>query len=291
MARFTVLDLFSGIGGFALATEWAGGETVAFCENAAYPSEILQAHWPDVPNYGDVTKLCRRIYDCEPLDEEWDEVWCPRCDADFGECECIGTDQYLDTHGSPDVITGGVPCQPASLVGKRHGTSDERWLWDDTLRIFSELQPSYGILENPRSILSLEGGDPFREILGRFACLGYDVQWDVVPASALGAGHRRERLWILLTHANSARLERHAGNGKAAGQAEAGGHPAASSLCERRIADPRWYNQSGAATLAHGLPAKLVRDQLTAIGNSLVPQLAYVWLKTIADKLDPPFRI
>jgi DNA (cytosine-5)-methyltransferase 1 len=279
---FTVLDLFSGIGGFALATEWAGGRTMAFAEVAEYQSRVLAARWPEVPNLGDVTKLCRRIYDCEPNSDDDESIWCPRCKTDFGECDCIGTDQFTDTHGFPDVVAGGVPCQPASLVGKRRGSDDERWLWPDTLRIIGELQPRYAILENPRAILSLEGGNAFRGILGAFADLGYDVQWDVVSASALGAGHRRERLWLLATHSDSERLEGYSRNGKDSGNQGARRHYAAQNLREREITSPLWYHQSGIEPVVDGLPGRVVRDRLTAIGNSLVPQVAHVWLKGIA---------
>ena len=279
---FSVLDLFSGIGGFALATEWAGGRTMALAEVADFPSQVLAARWPEIPNLGSVTKLCRRIYDCEPNPNDDESVWCPRCDADFGECECIGTDQFTDTYGWPDVIAGGVPCQPASLVGKRRGSEDERWLWPDTLRIIGELQPRYAILENPRAILTLEGGAAFRGILGSFADLGYDVQWDIVSASALGAGHRRERLWILATHADSPRLEGHAGNGEAVRGTKAGRHSAPENLRSRAIAGPLWYRQSGIQPVVNGLPSGVARNQLTAVGNSLVPQVALVWLQGIA---------
>ena len=280
---FRVLDLFSGIGGFALATEWAGGRTIAFAEVAEYQSKILRARWPDVPNLGDVTKLCRRAYDCQPTDDDSGNVWCPRCDADFGECACIGTDQFTDTHGFPDVIAGGVPCQPASLVGKRHGTADARWLWPDTLRIIGELRPRFAILENPRAILTLENGNAFRGVLAGFAALGYDVQWDCVSAAALGAGHRRERLWLLATDTDSAGLERHAGDGEASGRPEARGHAPAENLREREITGPLWYHQSGIQPVVDGLPSGLARAQLTAVGNSLVPQVAHVWLRAIAS--------
>jgi len=279
---FSVLDLFSGIGGFALATEWAGGRTMAFCEIGEYQRRVLRARWPETPIYNDVTKLCRRIYDCEPTDDDSGNVWCPRCNADFGECECIGTDQFTDTHGFPDVIAGGVPCQPASLVGKRHGTSDIRWMWPDTLRIVGELSPRFVILENPRALLTLEGGTAFRDILREFSDRGYDVQWDCVSAAALGAGHRRERLWILATNSDRSGLERHAGDGEAIGRAEARGHTAPEDLRTREITGPLWYHQSGIQPVVNGLPSGLARDQLTAVGNSLVPQVAHVWLRAIA---------
>ena len=283
--QFQVLDLFSGIGGFALATEWAGGRTMAFCELADYPSRVLKARWPEIPNLNDVTKLCRRAYDCEPNPDDPDAVWCPRCDADFGDCACIGTDEFTDTHGFPDVIAGGVPCQPASLVGQRRGTADERWLWPDTLRIIGELRPRYCILENPRAILTLENGNAFRGVLAAFARLGYDVQWDCVSAAALGAGHRRERLWILATNTDSPRLERHSGNGEASRGAETRGHFPKSDLRTREITSAQWYNQSKISPLDSGISRKLAREQLTAIGNSLVPQCALVFLEAIKSEL------
>lgn len=285
---FTVLDLYSGIGGFALATEWAGGKTTAFCEISSYQQSVLRARFPEVQVYDDVTKLCRRIYDCDPVDDGSETVWCPRCEAEFGECACIGTDQYLDTHGRPDVITAGVPCQPASLVGKRRGTSDARWLWPDTLRIVGELEPKYVICENPRALLSLEGGSAFRGILAGFAALGYDVQWYDVPAAALGAGHRRERLWLVASHADCPRLEGYAGHGETVGEEETHRYPAACNIRQREISSPLWYHQSCILPVVDGLSARLVKDQLTAVGNSLVPQVAYVWLSAIARQFSPP---
>lgn len=281
---FTVLDLFSGIGGFALATEWAGGRTIAFCEIGEYQRSILRARWPRTPIYNDITKLCRRVYDCKKNKEESEGILCPRCNIDFGNCHCIGTDQFVDTHGYPDIITGGVPCQPASLVGRRNGTADSRWMWPDTLRIIRELRPRFAILENPRALLSLENGNAFREILQTFASIGYDVQWDVISAAALGAGHRRDRLWILASNTDSPRLERHPGNVKEVWQKKAYGYTSESDLRQRTIASPLWYHQSGIQPVVNGIPAKLARDQLTAIGNSLVPQVGYVWLKAIASQ-------
>src|SRR4029450_4697853 len=185
-----------------------------------------------VPNLGDVRRLCRRIYDCE-CDEEGN-AWCPRCEEDFGECACIGTDQFTDTHGFPDVITGGVPCQPASLIGECRGSADERWLWPDTLRIVGELRPRFCLFENPPAILTLESGRAFSGILGGLAALGYDVLWECVSAGALGAGHRREQVWILAADPDSAGLERHSGDGEKQGRARPDRPVAAPDLRTRR---------------------------------------------------------
>lgn len=285
-----VLDLFSGIGGFALATEMAGGSTIALCEIEPFPRRVLAARFPDTTIHHDVRKLCRRIYDCERIDEDGTDAWCPRCNDEFGSCECIGTDQFTDTHGFPDVIVGGVPCQPASLIGERLGADDARWLWPDTIRIVGELRPSYGIFENPAALLTLDGGRAFSGILGSLAALGYDAIWEVLPASALGAGHRRERVWILIADADRPRLEGHSWDGAAGDeQGRLGARPqrsvAAPDLRARKVASPLWYHQSGIQPVADGIPGRLARDQLTAVGNALVPQVAAVWLRAIADEL------
>jgi DNA (cytosine-5)-methyltransferase 1 len=251
--RFTVLDLFSGIGGFALATEWAGGRTLAFAETAEYPSTVLKHHWPHTPNLGDIKEIC-------PY-------------------------EFAKTYGVPDVITAGVPCQPTSCVGKQRGTTDERWLWPDTLRLIGGLQPGYAILENPKALLNLENGQPFQHIVKELSSFGYDLFWDVIPASALGAGHKRERLWILATHADLKRLERHPRNAQTNGNPQTYRHITKEDLRTRTITCPLWYHQSNIQPVVNGLPTQLVKNQLIAIGNTLVPQIAYLWLTSIATDM------
>lgn len=202
MTRRGHLDLFSGIGGFSLAAEACGFQTVAFSEIDPDASRVLAHHWPEVPNLGDIRKLCRRAFDCIQNHED-DTCHCPRCDAEFGECACIGTDEFTDTHGFPDLITGGVPCQPASALGQMRGTADERWLWPEATRIMCELRPRFGLFENPPALLTLEGGRAWNGIVSGVVALGYDCWWDVFPAAAFGAGHLRER--VLLVCADRAR--------------------------------------------------------------------------------------
>lgn len=166
----TVLDLFSGIGGFSLAFESVGFRTVAFCEIDPDASVVLN---PEIENLGDIRK-----FDCG---------------------------RVLRAHGAIDVVTGGVPCQPASALGQMRGTADERWLWPEAIRVVREIRPRYAVFENPPSILVLEGGGAWNGIVSELVALGYDLWWDVFPAAAIGAGHLRERLFIVAAHAHSER--------------------------------------------------------------------------------------
>lgn len=186
-------SLFAGIGGFDLGFERAGLECRWQVEIDDYCRRVLTKHWPSIPKYRDVTKFCRRSADCEPENEEG-EVWCPRCDAEFGECECISTDQLLDECGPVDVICGGFPCQDISNAGKRAGIDGERsGLWAEYVRIVRELRPSYVVVENVAALL----GRGMGRVLGDLAASGYDAEWDCLPAAAFGAPHIRDRVFIL----------------------------------------------------------------------------------------------
>ena len=163
MTKLRVLDLFSGIGGFSLGLERTGGfETVAFCEIEDYPRRVLAKHWPKVPIYHDVRTL---------------------------------TADALSRDGiSVDVICGGFPCQDISGAGKGAGLAGERsGLWREYARIIGELRPSLIIVENVAMLLSRGLGD----VLGDMAALGYDAEWHCIPASAIGAPHERDRVWVL----------------------------------------------------------------------------------------------
>lgn len=167
-----VLDLFSGIGGFSLGLERAGMETVAFCEISPVCRHLLAHHWPNVPCFDDVTTL---------------------------------TGEQV---GPVDVICGGFPCQDISFAGKGAGLAGERsGLWREYARLVRELRPAFVIVENVAALLGRGLGD----VLGDLASLGYDAWWDCIPASAVGAPHRRDRLWIVAY----ARGQQHEGFGDA----------------------------------------------------------------------------
>ena len=166
-----VLDLFSGIGGFSLGLERTGGfETVAFCEIEPFPRRVLAKHWPEVPCYHDVRTLTAA--------------------------------QLADDGIAVDVITGGFPCQDISVAGKQRGIGEgtRSGLWSEIVRLIGELRPRYVIVENVAALLAGPSGRPggwFGRILGDLAECGYDAEWENIPASALGAPHRRERVWIV----------------------------------------------------------------------------------------------
>jgi DNA (cytosine-5)-methyltransferase 1 len=170
---YRVLDLFSGIGGFSLGLERTGGfETVAFCEIDPFCRRVLAKHWPAVRCYEDVREL---------------------------------TAQKLAADGiGVDVICGGFPCQDISLAGKGAGLEGERsGLWSEIARLSGELRPRFVIVENVSALL----GRGLGVVLGDLAEIGYDAEWHCIPASALGAPHRRDRLW-LVAHPNGKRHER-----------------------------------------------------------------------------------
>jgi len=164
-----VLDLFSGIGGFSLGLERAGMTTVAFCEIDPFCRKVLAKHWPKVPCYDDIRTL---------------------------------TAERLAADGiSVDVICGGFPCQDISLAGKGAGLAGERsGLWSEYRRLIEEVGPEWVIIENVAALRS-RGLD---RVLGEIAALGFDAEWHCIPAAAVGAPHRRDRLWIV---AHSSRLQ------------------------------------------------------------------------------------
>ena len=223
-----LLDLFSGIGGFSLGLERTGGfQTVAFCEIEPYCVKVLAKHWPSVPCYGDIKELTG-----------------DRLVAD-GVCPI-------------DAICGGFPCQDISIAGKGAGIEGERsGLWSEYARIIGEVRPRYVIVENVAALL----GRGISRILGDLAALGYDAEWHCIPASAVGAPHRRDRLWIV-ANASSTRLSPSWPQPVGTYWREARGVFAAASW---------WRIEPDVGRVAHGVPSRV--DRLKSLGNAVVPQI------------------
>ncbi len=155
-------SLFSGIGGFDLASEWMGWDNKFHCEWESFPRSILNYHFPKAISYGDI--------------KETDfTVW----------------------RGQIDILTGGFPCQPYSAAGKRLGKQDERHLFPEMLRAVREIEPRWVVGENVRGLVSWNGGLVFEEVQSELEAEGYEVQPFLLPAASVNAPHKRDRVWFI----------------------------------------------------------------------------------------------
>jgi DNA (cytosine-5)-methyltransferase 1 len=252
-----VLDLFSGIGGFSLGLERAGMRTVAFCEIEPYCRAVLKKHWPDVPCYEDVRTL---------------------------------TKQRLDADGvSVELIAGGFPCQDISLAGKGAGIADgtRSGLWAEIARLSGELRPRYVVVENVAALL----GRGLERVLGDLAAVGFDAEWHCIPASALGAPHRRDRFWLVAYPASARAAERSEHPGRVgadfrdcpSGDASdpdikglekwQGQDASRAGAIFRPVIERNewWAAEPDVGRVAHGVPSRV--DRLSALGNAVVPQI------------------
>jgi DNA (cytosine-5)-methyltransferase 1 len=163
-------SLFSGIGGFDLAAEWCGWENVFHCEWNTFGQKVLKHHFPNSISYNDITKTDFSIH-----------------------------------RGTIDIISGGFPCQPYSSAGKRLGKEDERHLWPEMLRAIREIQPSWVVGENVRGLTNWNGGLVFDEVQTELEAEGYEVLPFLLPACAVNAPHRRDRIWFVAFNTKSSR--------------------------------------------------------------------------------------
>lgn len=243
------LDLFSGIGGFALAAQWAGMQTVGFSEIDEFACKVLAKNFPEVPNLGNIKEI------------------------DGNEC------------GSVDIITGGYPCQPFSSIGARRGHEDPRHLWPEMFRIIKQVMPTWVVCENVERHVS-NGLD---SVLSDLENEGYETEPVIIPACAVGAPHERKRVWVVAYTKSiriSGKLEESQGTAGAyalkwrhsnrksvrnnAGGADCG-------WCGRREPSPRIRR------VADGIPKRVDRARLKALGNAIVPQVAYEILRCVAE--------
>jgi DNA (cytosine-5)-methyltransferase 1 len=218
-----VLDLFSGIGGFALGLESTGRfSTAGFVERDEYCRAVLRKHWPDVPQHDDI-----HTYQA----------------GQFGQI---------------DVITGGFPCQPFSHAGKQRGKEDDRYLWPEMLRVIAQERPTWVTGENVAGIIQME----LDTVLFDLESIGYSSRAFVIPACAVDAPHRRNRVWIV-AHTNEQGLEGLGGLRERAGERP----PWSGRLPD----ETKWLPEPNVGRVANGVPSRV--DRLRSLGNAVVPQV------------------
>jgi len=236
VTKLRVLDLFSGIGGFSLGLERTGGfETVAFCEYDDFPRRVLAKHWPDTPCFPDVRTL-----------------------------------KGSDIDGPVDVICGGYPCQPFSTAGKRQGAADDRHLWPEFMRLVAELRPSWVIGENVAGHISMGLDD----VLADLEAEGYACRTFVIPACAVGASHRRDRVWTVAYRDSKRGAAMRGQRAAFAGESLGGRYDRGGSSC-----DDEWQITHGSSGKNPGHVAHAANMQRNggrdngAKGNGQVPEL------------------
>jgi DNA (cytosine-5)-methyltransferase 1 len=269
----THLDLFSGIGGFAIAAQSAGFTTIGFSEIEPYACKILKRHWPEVPNYGDIRNV-RNV----------------RC----------------------DLITGGFPCQPFSCAGKRRGTEDDRHLWPEMCRVIEDARPAWVLGENVPGIIGME----LDRVLDDLERIGYATRSFVIPACAVDARHRRDRVWIVANRNSITGGTRQEPNGQGAKASDRCEDLADSNRCgavvqgrngncndQKRNETPEiqerknvlswlvgadrdwqpatWVSEPKLGRVVDGLPNRAHR--LKGLGNAIVPAVAEMLLRMMVE--------
>jgi DNA (cytosine-5)-methyltransferase 1 len=278
-------SLFSGIGGFDLASEWMGWENVFHCEWMEFPRKVLDYYWPNADSHIDI------------------------CKTDFKK--------YAN---KIDILTGGFPCQPFSMAGKRKGTKDKRYLWGEMLRAIQEIKPKYIIGENVFGITNIDGGLVFEQVCLDLEAEGYEVQPFIIPAAAKNAPHRRDRCWFIAENTMFSRCvhgeskqerakvwqqrntctrsseriylsEGNATNTTSTGRGQ-DNRKRASRFNDKKSSTNNWSNfptQSPICGGDDGLPSQLDgitfskwrAESIKGYGNAIVPQVAYEIFKQL----------
>lgn len=262
------IELFAGIGGFGLAGRWAGIETICQVEIDPFCQKVLQKNFPNAERHADIKNF-------------------------------DGTKYF----GAVDIISGGFPCQPYSTAGKRLGKEDERHLWPEMLRVIREARPRWVVGENVGGLISWSGGLVFEEVCADLEAIGYEVQPFVLPACSVDAPHRRDRIWFVAntnynagqrsiskcnegTEYESKTWAAHSSNDapNSNGSRQQKHHLSAVSnwpgFTSGNVSGiwERWTSEPAICGMDDGISAGLDKHRnkrLKALGNAIVPQVAY----------------
>jgi len=229
------VSLFSGIGGIDLGLDSAGWQCVAQVEKDAYCRRVLARHWPGVDRHDDVRTF---------------PAW-------WGK----------QTRPDVDLVAAGFPCQPFSKFGLMKGVEDERWGWPWTLAAVRHLRPRYVLLENVAGLL--RDTEAFSTILADLHVVGFDAQWSTVSACSVGAPHARERLFVVAyASGGDEPMQMPVPGGVSQGRSGIGATGGADGPFSG------WLPEPEVGRVANGIPRRLVRRPLEALGNAVVPRVA-----------------
>jgi DNA (cytosine-5)-methyltransferase 1 len=291
MNERTHLDLFSGIGGFALAAKWNGYRTVGFCDNEPYAQAVLKKHWPEVPCHKDIREVRGELY------------------------------------AGVTLLTGGFPCQPFSVAGKQRGKDDNRYLWPEMCRVIREARPAWIIGENVAGIVNLA----LDTVCADLEAEGYEVEPVIIPACAVDAPHRRDRVWIIARNVADTKhgglqgrqdngvlqcrqAEAREQGGEQAGNVEGccllvanaiqqgrqgriqgwenqeregfEGHTGCCGSARGESGEAVWPTEPDVGRVAHGVPNRVAK--LRGLGNAIVPQVAAEIIRNINIIMEQP---
>lgn len=301
------LDLFSGIGGFALACKLASIETICFVEIDKYCQKVLRKHWSDVPiveDIKDIEKIKEIVTNATGLRlQGWWQRENRVCKEGNRQIEISCADALRpngDSSISPTLlITAGFPCQPFSVAGKQRSAEDDHYLWPETLAVIEAIKPKWVLLENVAGIINLVLDTVLSDLEGA----GYATETLIIPACAVNAWHRRDRIWVIAylqseglekrqehkflgqcttierdslitnTRSNTLALNRESEEN----QTEYTNRTGISPNDNREL----WAVEPELGRVAHGIPNRV--DRLKCLGNAIVPQVAYEVLKIIKE--------
>jgi len=286
------LDLFSGIGGASYAADQVWGKEKfehIFCDNEPFAQQVLKKHWPTAQIYGDIRTLTNSESREADASKSVGLHAESRLRSGNGIASDAGSEEQRGVSGGSRekiseirqcyLLTGGFPCQPFSQAGRRKGTEDNRYLWPEMFRVIREFKPKWIVGENVAGLVTWSDGLVLRQVFADLESAGYEVEAFVIPAVALNAPHRRDRVWII-ANAGGARRKRKRWqwNGrvqKAPGRTIFTGMDS-KKIWKRSPPEPAIFR------MADGLYPGMDRvKRLKAIGNAWVPQVAIEIFKAI----------
>lgn len=243
--ELTHIDLFSGIGGFALAARWAGIKTVQFVEIDPFCQKVLTKNFPGVSIHGDIKTF------------HW-------------------------TGDTPFLLTGGFPCQDISCAGLKQGITEatRSGLWFEQLRIIRELRPKYAIIENVPALLVRGIGT----VVSGLSKIGYDMEWQCISAAEVGAWHKRERVWIVSYPKGQRWYQVDKSKQEQCPGVNMESFKEIWGYANRLFTSLEWPHDkpiSGIKRNDDGLSEGV--DRLKSLGNAIVPQVAFQIMRAILE--------